>query len=115
MSDVPHPSVVRGSVDLTSCDLEPVHLIATVQSHGALLSFDPKSGRLLEASDNWRQFLPQVEKTDLNSLFSPKVAMALQAVESDRAIVLPQTIYHWVFFSCIVSLYRLLLLLVVVV
>ncbi len=83
-------SAERQSGDLTSCDLEPVHLIATVQSHGALLSFDPASRQLLERSENWDKFLPSVENPGLDSLFPAPIARALQAVESDRAVVLPE-------------------------
>ncbi len=92
MSNVLNLLINRGSVDLTSCDLEAVHLIATVQSHGALLSFDSKSGQLLEASSNWTSFLSPTEEDSLDSLFSPEIAKALQAVESERAIVLSQTL-----------------------
>jgi light-regulated signal transduction histidine kinase (bacteriophytochrome)/two-component sensor histidine kinase len=38
-----------GSVDLTNCDREPIHIPGSVQPHGALLAFDPRDMCVLQA------------------------------------------------------------------
>ncbi len=88
-------ALVRGPVDLTTCDLEPVHMIGTVQSHGALLVFS-KDGELLESSENWPTLLGhQRRPLSLQNAFPPSLLSSLQAVvASDRAFVLSQPLEH---------------------
>ena len=43
---------------LADCDREPIHVPGAIQSHGALLAFDPVSGTVLHASTNLAQWLP---------------------------------------------------------
>jgi light-regulated signal transduction histidine kinase (bacteriophytochrome) len=95
MTDPRLPSSAPGPLDLTSCDLEPVHLIGTVQSHGALLIFEAQSGALREASTNWPSFLPPTEAKarHLNDIFPSPIVESLNEIEtSDRAVVLNQTL-----------------------
>jgi chemotaxis family two-component system sensor kinase Cph1 len=92
LTDTSPYSLWRGPVDLTSCDLEPVHRIGAVQSHGALLIFAADSGALLEASTNWREFLP-TGSPSLEGLFSPSLVEQLLSLESSgRATLLSQTL-----------------------
>lgn len=86
-------ALVRGPVDLTTCDLEPVHMIGFVQNHGALLVFSP-AGDLLESSENWPEMLGHERRPlTLESAFTPAVQSTLASVDGgDRAFVLPQSL-----------------------
>lgn len=46
-----------GSVDLETCDREPIHIIGAVQPHGALIAFDNTSSIIEYASVNTASFL----------------------------------------------------------
>lgn len=45
-----------GSVDLEACDREPIHIIGTVQPHGALLAADSETLMVTHASENAEAF-----------------------------------------------------------
>lgn len=40
------------TIDLTSCDREPIHTPGQIQSHGVLLVIDPASSEILQVSEN---------------------------------------------------------------
>jgi chemotaxis family two-component system sensor kinase Cph1 len=42
-------SISFGSVDLTNCDVEPIHTPGAIQPHGALLTVDPRDMRIVHA------------------------------------------------------------------
>ena len=44
-----HYSVSNQSVDLTNCDLEPIHTPGSIQPHGALITLDPQDMRVVHA------------------------------------------------------------------
>lgn len=97
---IPQPgpyALIRGPVDLTSCDMEPVHRIGTVQSHGALLVFS-QDGELLDTSRNWRQFLPREDlPSRLKGAFEGPVLESLRRIENaDHTFVLPCTLANGV-------------------
>lgn len=97
---IPQPgpyALIRGPVDLTSCDMEPVHRIGTVQSHGALLVFS-QDGELLDTSRNWRQFLPREDlPSRLEGAFEGPVLESLRRIENaDHTFVLPCTLANGV-------------------
>lgn len=46
------------TVDLTTCDREPIHIPGYIQPHGFLLVVDEASGRVVQASANAADFLP---------------------------------------------------------
>lgn len=92
MSESSSPyALVRAPIDLTTCDLEPVHLIGTVQNHGGLLVFD-QAGALLEASENWPTMLGHDRQPlTLQNAFPQAIGQALEKIKSsDSAFVLPQ-------------------------
>ena len=45
------------NVDLTNCDKEPIHIPASIQSHGFLIAFNTRSLILTYASDNSIEFI----------------------------------------------------------
>ncbi len=52
------------AVDLSNCDVEPLHRILVVQDYACVLGVDPTSFSITHASDNARKFVG-VEATDL--------------------------------------------------
>jgi light-regulated signal transduction histidine kinase (bacteriophytochrome) len=66
------------SVDLTNCDREPIHIPATIQSHGAMLVFDRALNTLLYASQNADAVIETDQSlspgTDLHQIFGRDVA-----------------------------------------
>ena len=74
-------------IDLTNCDLEPIHIPGQIQAHGALLAIDPAALRVLQASDNTARFLevPAAELLDrpLSALLEPADLAALQVALAD--------------------------------
>lgn len=93
MVDISPYALIRGPVDLTSCDMEPVHRIGLVQSHGALLVFG-EQGDLLEASRNWSDFLGhRVLPSRLEEAFEGPILESLKRIENaDHTFVLPHTL-----------------------
>ena len=53
--DTTQPS--DSAVNLTNCELEPIHLIGSVQSHGFLLAVREADGLVIQVSRNVRQLL----------------------------------------------------------
>lgn len=49
--------MVSHSVDLTSCDREPIHIPGSIQSHGCLLACSSGDARVLRCSDNAERML----------------------------------------------------------
>jgi two-component system, chemotaxis family, sensor kinase Cph1 len=47
-----HAEPAPGAVNLTNCELEPIHLIGSVQSHGVLLVVRESDGLVVQASRN---------------------------------------------------------------
>jgi len=45
------------TVDLTNCDVEPIHLPGSIQPHGAMLVCDPSTGQVTHASENAATFI----------------------------------------------------------
>lgn len=89
--------VIRGPIDLTGCDQEPVHRIGAIQNHGALLVFDRESERLVESSLSWQRFFPHCESEnkdlDLESLFDADMLTELRGIAAaDRQTLLPTTL-----------------------
>jgi chemotaxis family two-component system sensor kinase Cph1 len=47
----------QGAVNLTNCELEPIHLVGAVQPHGVLLTVREADGLVLQASGNTQPML----------------------------------------------------------
>lgn len=54
------------NLDLTSCDKEKIHQIATVQGHGAFVAVSPLDMKIHHASDNITNFLAMKEMFNLS-------------------------------------------------
>ncbi len=52
-----HTEPAPGGVNLTNCELEPIHLIGAVQPHGVLLSVREADGLIVQASRNTESLL----------------------------------------------------------
>ncbi len=52
-----HTEPAPGGVNLTNCELEPIHLIGAVQPHGVLLSVREVDGLIIQASRNTESLL----------------------------------------------------------
>ncbi|SFQ53631.1 ATP-binding protein [Hymenobacter arizonensis] len=50
-------SLLLTAVDLTNCDREPIHIPGLVQPYGFLLCLDPKTRRVVQASENIGDFV----------------------------------------------------------
>jgi two-component system, chemotaxis family, sensor kinase Cph1 len=46
-------------IDLTNCDLEPIHIPGLIQPHGALLVLEPPTLRMVQVSKNTKEVLDQ--------------------------------------------------------
>jgi light-regulated signal transduction histidine kinase (bacteriophytochrome) len=57
---VPPPPPDATPVTLENCDREPIHIPGSIQPHGALIAFEPKSGQVLHASANLGRWLAAV-------------------------------------------------------
>jgi light-regulated signal transduction histidine kinase (bacteriophytochrome) len=47
----------RADVDLSNCDLEPIHIPGSIQPHGAMLVVDPASATVTFVSDNIQDYI----------------------------------------------------------
>ncbi|HEY0786332.1 MAG TPA: ATP-binding protein [Acidobacteriaceae bacterium] len=72
--------VGAAAVDLSSCDREPIHIPGSIQPHGFLLSLDPETLRVREASENAAGYLGQ----PLQSVFGSTPAEVLGAERGQR-------------------------------
>lgn len=50
-------ATVTEAVDLTNCDTEPIHVPGSIQPHGFLLSLDPSTLKIVQASSNAADYL----------------------------------------------------------
>ena len=46
------------TVDLSTCDREPIHIPGMIQNHGCLLVCDPTDWSVTHVSENLGEFLP---------------------------------------------------------
>lgn len=74
-----------GTVDLSNCDREPIHVPGSIQAHGILLAFDPVTGALSHASANAAGFLA-ISGTDLAKATMKSVLGATLTGELTSAI-----------------------------
>ena len=78
----------RHQADLSNCDREPVHLVGSVQSHGAMLVVEPKTLSVVACSTNLSsrlgRALPASVPFDLRDCF-PEAASDVAKVASDGA------------------------------
>jgi light-regulated signal transduction histidine kinase (bacteriophytochrome) len=66
--------------DISSCEREPIHLIGSVQPHGALIAFSEPGLKVLQASANARTFLRRQDEIVghlIESLFSDSSMTAI--------------------------------------
>ena len=70
----------QASVDLTSCDREPIHQIGAIQPDGALIAVDFETFVVTHASDNLSEFLNTDAKQALNAPLTDIIGQ--QAVET---------------------------------
>ncbi len=73
-----------GTVDLETCDLEPIHLIGAVQPHGALIAIDEQSTVIEFASANTSEFLGAPPEEILGKTLA-------EVMGQDAASQLPET------------------------
>ncbi|WP_432519490.1 SpoIIE family protein phosphatase [Kineococcus sp. SYSU DK006] len=77
---------VHGTVDLTTCDSEPIHVPGAVQPHGVLLAVERAGHRVVVASANTAQFLgrplEQVLGRTLADLLGPELAEQVRAADA---------------------------------
>ena len=83
------------AVDLTNCDLEPIHIPSAIQPHGILLAANLSDERVAYCSENSPQFLGiparEILNQKLDALLGPAVVANLkQALQLERNI--PTTI-----------------------
>lgn len=63
---------MQSSLNISSCDTEPIHLLGKIQSHGCLLAFKKKTFLLTHASTNAHSFfsdIPKLSFTHLQNIF----------------------------------------------
>nr|WP_294544404.1 GAF domain-containing protein [uncultured Rhodopila sp.] len=77
---MPEPAIDFGATDLTNCDHEPIHIPGSIQPHGALLTLDPDSLRIVQAGGDTAGLLGAAATT----LLGGRVAMVLSSQQQDR-------------------------------
>ena len=50
-------------IDIRNCEKEPIHLIGKAQAHGVILAVDPKTFKIIQASENTLKFFGISHKT----------------------------------------------------
>lgn len=86
----PQSPVITGSVDLTNCDREPIHILGHVQTHGVLLVCSSAAWSISQVSANASEFFGQPCETllgmDVSTLLgAPAVRSMSHALEHAKA------------------------------
>ncbi|MCW3797920.1 GAF domain-containing protein [Sphingomonas sp. BN140010] len=79
------PSGNGGSLDLTTCDREPIHIPGNIQPYGALLVLEPGTLRILQAANGTDAILRSagsVVGATLADVLPPSVFAAVEQVEA---------------------------------
>ncbi|MCU0544419.1 MAG: GAF domain-containing protein [Oscillatoriaceae cyanobacterium Prado104] len=58
------------TVDLTNCDREPIHIPGSIQPHGVLLAIEPATFKILQVSNNSRDWLDRAPQELLGKSLS---------------------------------------------
>lgn len=85
------------SVDLTTCDREPIHLIGAVQPHGALIAFEFDSRVITYVSSNTAQFVGHAPEAILGKPISDLIGVtnAAEMPPFPAETTMPELLKPW--------------------
>lgn len=94
IADITDPTILTSTVDISSCDREPIHTPAAIQPHGILIVLREADWHILQVSQNVGDFLGRAPKSLLNQPLStilnePQIQAIAQCLRSDFETVNP--------------------------
>jgi chemotaxis family two-component system sensor kinase Cph1 len=72
------------NVDLTNCDIEPIHILAKIQSHGFLIAVNVKTLSVSYISENIQSVIQEEAKKFVGKPFNKLAAVLNRSISGDR-------------------------------